>query len=615
MFGYMGKVLRINLSNKECKFEDLNEKSAYDYIGCRGLGVKTYINEVDPNVEPLSEENKVVIATGPLTGTIAPTGGRYMVITKSPLTNTIGIANSGGFWGTQLKRAGIDMIIVEGKSQNPVYIVIEDEKVEIKDASHIWGSVVSKTTETLKMETSDKHKVLCIGPAGENLSPMAAVMNDVERAAGRGGLGAVLGSKNLKAIVARGTKSVEIADKEKFREVVKEKSNKLRNDPVGGSGLPTYGTAVLVNIINENGMHPVKNFQGSYTDPDIIEPISGESLTKDHLTRNTHCASCPIGCGREVKLRDGKVVGGPEYETIWSFGADCNMFDMNYVNEANMLCNEYGLDTISAGATIASAMELYEKGYISIDDIKNDEATLNWGDGESIIKWVEKMGKREGFGDKLAEGSHRLCEKYSYPEASMTVKKQEIAAYDPRGAKGIGLNYATNNRGGCHIKGYMINPEILGYPEKLDRFASDLEKVKTTINIQNLTAVIDALGMCVFTTFGLKEVQDYVDLYNSCCGTDHTEESLMNAGDRIWNLERLYNLNSGFTKCDDTLPNRLLEEPVSQGPSKGEIHPLEEMLEVYYKERGWNEDGVITLEKLNELGLEEYRFEELTSQS
>ncbi|WML37036.1 aldehyde ferredoxin oxidoreductase family protein [Clostridium sp. OS1-26] len=603
MFGYNGKVLRINLNDKTFKFEVLDIDKAKKYLGSRGLGVKTLFDEVDPKIDPLSPDNKFIIATGPLTGTPVPTSGRFMVVTKSPLTGTIAIANSGGKWGAELKAAGYDMLIVEGKSDTPVYVNIVDDKVEFKDASKAWGKLVLETTTMLQNETDAKAKVLCIGPAGEKLSPMAAVMNDVDRAAGRGGVGAVMGSKNLKAIVVKGSGKVKLFDEEVVKKVASEKIAILRKDPVAGTGLPTYGSAVLVNIINENGIHPVRNFQEAYTEN--ADMISGETLTKDCLVRKNPCYRCPIACGRWVKLDDGTECGGPEYETLWSFGSDCDVYDINAVNRANMLCNEYGLDTISAGATIAAAMELYQRGYIKDDELSADGVSLKWGDANAIVEWTKKMGEREGFGDKLAEGSYRLCLSYGAPELSMTVKKQELPAYDPRGCQGHGITYAVNNRGGCHIKGYMISPEILGYPEKLDRFSLEGKAAYARV-FHDLTAVIDALGLCIFTTFGLG-AQDFVDMYNAVVGGElHDVNSLMMAGDRIWTLEKLYNLAAGIDSKQDTLPKRLLEEEVPDGPSKGHVHKLDVLLPEYYSVRGWDENGIPTAETLKKLGLDEY---------
>ncbi|WP_434302962.1 aldehyde ferredoxin oxidoreductase family protein [Clostridium botulinum] len=603
MYGYNGKILRIDLTNRECTLESLDEEKAKKFIGARGLGVKTLLEEIDPKIDPLSIENKLVIVTGPITGAPMPTSGRYMVVTKAPLTGTIAISNSGGKWGTELKNAGYDMIIVQGKSDVPVYVNIEDDKIEIKEANHLWGKTSLETTKILCNENNERAKVLCIGPAGEKLSLMAAIMNDIDRAAGRGGVGAVMGSKNLKAIVVKGSGKVKVFNEEEAKKVSLEKIKILREDPVAGGGLPTYGSAVLVNIINENGVHPVRNFQKSYTDE--ADKISGETLTEDCLVRKNPCYRCPIACGRWVKLDDGTECGGPEYETLWSFGSDCDVYDLNAINVANMLCNEYGLDTISAGATIAAAMELYEKGYIKDEDIKEDGLSLKWGDAEAVVGWTKKMALREGFGDKMADGSYRLCESYGVPEFSMTVKKQELPAYDPRGIQGHGITYAVNNRGGCHIKGYMISPEILGYPEKLDRFSLEGKAAYAKI-FHDLTAVIDSLGLCIFTTFGLG-VQDYVDMYNVVVGGKlHDAESIMEAGDRIWTLEKLFNLEAGIDSSHDTLPKRLLKEPIPEGPSKGCVHKLSELLPEYYAIRGWDKNGIPTEDTLKKLGLEEY---------
>ena len=603
MYGYNGKILRIDLTNRECTLESLDEEKAKKFIGARGLGVKTLLEEIDPKIDPLSIENKLVIVTGPITGAPMPTSGRYMVVTKAPLTGTIAISNSGGKWGTELKNAGYDMIIVQGKSDVPVYVNIEDDKIEIKEANHLWGKTSLETTKILCNENNERAKVLCIGPAGEKLSLMAAIMNDIDRAAGRGGVGAVMGSKNLKAIVVKGSGKVKVFNEEEAKKVSLEKIKILREDPVAGGGLPTYGSAVLVNIINENGVHPVRNFQKSYTDE--ADKISGETLTEDCLVRKNPCYRCPIACGRWVKLDDGTECGGTEYETLWSFGSDCDVYDLNAINVANMLCNEYGLDTISAGATIAAAMELYEKGYIKDEDIKEDGLSLKWGDAEAVVGWTKKMALREGFGDKMADGSYRLCESYGVPEFSMTVKKQELPAYDPRGIQGHGITYAVNNRGGCHIKGYMISPEILGYPEKLDRFSLEGKAAYAKI-FHDLTAVIDSLGLCIFTTFGLG-VQDYVDMYNVVVGGKlHDAESIMEAGDRIWTLEKLFNLKAGIDSSHDTLPKRLLKEPIPEGPSKGCVHKLSELLPEYYAIRGWDKNGIPSEDTLKKLGLEEY---------
>ncbi|MFZ2258041.1 MAG: aldehyde ferredoxin oxidoreductase family protein [Clostridiaceae bacterium] len=595
MNGYFGKLLRVNLTTGEVRVDPVDPKTSMDFIGGRGLGTKLFYDEVGPLVEPLSIDNKLFFMTGPLTGAAVPTGGRYMVITKAPLTGTIGSSNSGGKWGAELKHAGYDGLVVEGKADHPVYINIEDDKVEIRDASHLWGKLLSDTTAVLSGEIPPRAKVLSIGPAGEKLSYMASIMNDIHRAAGRSGVGAVMGSKNLKAITVKGSQQAPIADEAKLKEANDEALTLIRENGVTSVGLPNYGSAVLVNIINENGILPTNNFQeSSFKDADMI---SGEHMTEKYLLRKDPCYRCPIGCGRYVKLGDWEG-GGPEYETIWSFGSDCGINDFEKIILANKMANEYGLDTISAGATIAAAMELYQLGLIKDEEL--DGASLKWGDSDAIIEWTKRMGERSGLGDKMSDGSYRLCESYGVPELSMSSKKQEMPAYDPRGVQGQGLSYATSNRGGCHVRGYMISPEILGSPEKLDRFTTNGKATWTKI-FQDLTATIDSLGLCLFTSFALGAPQ-YARMLSAATGEEVTVEGLLQKGERIWNLERMFNLEAGITPDQDTLPKRLLEDPVTDGPSKGEVTKLDIMLPEYYMVRGWDK-GIPTQEKLTELGL------------
>ena len=604
MYGNWGRFLRVNLSTGEVKVEEYDEELAKKWLGSRGLAIYFLLRDMDPKVDPLSPDNMLIITPGPLSGTSAPTGGRYNVVTKSPQTGFITMANSGGYFGAELKFAGWDGIIVEGKADSPVYIYIKDDNVEIRDASHLWGKVVSETEKTLREEIgSKKIRILSIGPAGENLVKFAAIMNDGHRAAGRGGVGAVMGSKNLKAIVVEGSKSVPIADRQKFMLTVREKINKLKNDPTAGGGLPNYGTAVLVNIINENGLYPTRNFQTGVFEHAYEQ--SGEAMAKKYLIRNQPCYACPIGCGRVNKLPTVGVTEGPEYESIWALGANLGINDLASIIEANHQCDEFGLDTISTGGTLAAAMELYEKGYLTDDDL-GDAPPFRWGNTEVLHYYIEKIAKREGLGDKLAEGSYRFAEMYGHPEFSMSVKKLELPAYDPRGAEGHGLGYATNNRGGCHIKNYMISPEILGYPYKMDPHDISDDKIKMLILFQDLTAIIDAAGLCVFTTFGLG-ADDYRDMLNAALGWDFTTEDYLKIGERIWNAERIFNLKAGLDPArDDTLPKRFLEEPMPEGPNKGHVVRLKEMLPRYYQLRGWTEDGRVPPEKAEELGIAEF---------
>lgn len=596
MYGYRGKILRINLTDRSVKKEDLDLEMAKKFIGGRGLGTKLYFDEVDPKVDALSPENKLLFVTGPLTGTPTPTGGRYMVVTKGPLTGTIASSNSGGLWGAELKFAGYDVIILEGKADSPVYIAIEDDKVEIRDASHLWGKIVDDAEELILKEMPERTKIASIGPAGERLSKIACVVNDTNRAAGRTGVGAVMGSKNLKAIAVRGTGKVELADEEGLAEVVKKNTKILRENGVTGEGLPTYGSAILVNIINESGILPTNNFQESYFEN--AEEISGERMAEKYLVRKHPCYRCPIACGRWINL-NGKEGGGPEYETLWAFGSDCGVDDIEKIMEANFYCNELGIDTISAGATIAAAMELYEMGLIKDEEL--DGISLKFGDGNAMVEWTKRMGWREGFGDKLAEGSYRLCEMYGHPELSMTVNKQELPAYDPRGVKGQALSYATSNRGGCHVRGYLISPEILGAPQKLDRNSTEGKAIWTKI-FQDLTAVIDSVGLCLFTSFALGTTE-YREMLNAATGQELTDEELLLAGERVWNIERLYNLSAGIQPANDTLPPRLLNETIINGPSKGDESNLKKMIPEYYAVRGWSEEGIPTEETREKLGL------------
>ncbi len=604
MYGYNGKILRVNLTTGKISEEKLDNELVKKWLGTRGFGIHTLLKEIDPKVDPLSPENKILFTTGPLTGTSAPSGGRYMIITKSPLTGYIAMANSGGYFGAELKFTGWDMLIVEGKAEKPVYIAIKDEDVEIKDASHAWGKRVGETEKILREEFGDKHaQVASIGPAGENLVKFAAVMNNGHRAAGRGGVGAVMGSKNLKAIIVRGHHRVSLPDKHKFMSVVKEKLDKLQNDPVASGGLPKYGTAVLVNIINQNGLYPTRNFKSGVFK--YAKEQSGEAMTAKYLKRNIPCYACPIGCGRGNELTTIGETEGPEYESTWALGANLGINDLASIIEANHHIDDLGMDTISTGGTLATAMELYEKGLLKQEDL-GDEPPFRWGNTEVLHYYIEKIAYRRGFGDKLAEGGYRLAKMYNGVEYFMGVKKQELPAYDPRGAEGHGLGYATDNRGGDHIKAYMISPEILGYPYKMDPHDISDEKVKMLIIFQDLTAVIDASGMCLFTTFPLGG-DDYRDLLNAALDWNLSTEEYLKIGERIWNAERLFNLKAGLAPIEeDTLPKRLTDEPMPEGPNKGHVVRLKEMLPRYYALRGWTHDGKILEEKIKDLNLEEF---------
>lgn len=600
MFGWVGKILRVNLSDGSIKKEALNLKDANMYLGARGLGTKIMMDEVDPKVDPFSPGNKVVFMTGPLTGTFASSPGRYEVVTKAPLTGTIGASNSGGHFGPELKFAGYDGIIFEGKADKPVYLYINDDAVELRNAEHLWGKSVFDATDEIINETVESARVACIGPAGEKLVLFATVMNDKHRAAGRSGLGAVMGSKNLKAVAVKGSGSIQVSDPKAFMDICVDARAKLKAHPVTGQGLATYGTEVLVNILNQSGALPTRNWRdGGYFEH--ADDTSGESLTGKYLVKNKGCYGCSIGCGRVTRIPDGPFKGfgeGPEYEAGWSYGADCGVRDLAAICKANFICNEYGIDPITMGSTIACAMELYEKGILTREEVGRD---LPFGDAEGIVELTKMAALREGFGDKLAEGSYRMAESYGHPELSMTVKKQEMPAYDGRGVQGMGLEYATSNRGGCHVRGYLTSPEILGIPQKLDPLVTT-DKAAWLKIFQDLTAVVDSAGICLFTTFaiGLPEIAAMI---KTALGWDCSDKEVLKIGERIWNLERLFNLEAGFSKSDDTLPPRLLTEPLPAGPGKGKVVELDVMLKEYYKVRGWNQDGVPTEDKKSDLAI------------
>jgi len=600
MHGWNGQIVRVNLSTGNVSKQPLDPGLARDYIGARGLGTKIMTDEVDPAVDALSPENKLIFAPGPLTGTYAPSGGRYNVVTKGALTGAIAAANSGGVWGAELKFAGYDALIVEGKAPKPVYLWIKDAAVEIRDATSVWGKTVPDTTDAIRAETDDDAKIACIGPAGENLVRFACIMNDLHRAAGRSGVGAVMGSKNLKAIAVVGTGAVTCADNAAFERAVMKAREKIQKHPVGGTGLRLYGTNVLTNILNQVGGYPTKNFQDGHFP--TADKIGGESLAANQLQRPKGCYSCIISCGRVTKVTNKKFAGegeGPEYETSWGFGGDCGIDDLDAITKANYLCNEYGLDTITMGGTIACAMELYERGVITREDTGG--LALEWGNAEAMVEATRLTGTGEGFGKKLGLGSFRLAESYGMPELSMSVKKQEMPAYDARAIQGIGLNYATANCGAAHVRGYTISPEILGTPMKVDKDAIE-GKAQLVITFQNLTAAIDASGGCLFTTFGIG-ADEYAEMMTGVTGTTYTPQDFMTCGDRIWNLERMFNLKAGLSAKDDCLPPRLLKEPIKTGASKGSVSRVPELLPEYYSLRGWDPKGVPTHDKLHALGL------------
>ena len=613
---WAGKILRVNLTAGTVTSEPLRMDWAKLYLGSRGLASKYLVEEIDPKVDPLSADNKIIWATGPLTGTMASTGGRYTVVTKGPLTGAIACSNSGGYWGAELKMAGWDMVIFEGASAKPVYLSIEDDKAELKDAAHLWGKSVWETEGIIKKGHQDPLvRVSSIGLAGENKVLFAAVVNDLHRAAGRSGVGAVMGSKNLKAIAVRGTKGVgNIANPKEFMRVTYEKKKILQDNAVTGAGLPTYGTQVLMSVINEMGALPTRNHQDVAFEG--AKDIGAEAMAtpratdgKKPLVTNQACFGCTIACGRIQKIDQNHFTvdnkpqywgasGGLEYEAAWALGAANGVKDLDALQYANVLCNEQGMDPITFGATIGAVMELYQMGVLTKEQLGID---AQFGSAQALAHFAEITARGEGFGIEIGQGSKRLCTKYGHPELSMSVKGQEFPAYDSRGIQGMGLTYATSNRGACHLRSYTVASEVLGIPVKTDPLTAD-GKPELVMAFQDATAAFDSAGICIFTSFawGLADVQPQVA---AACGEEFTLENLSLIGERIWNMERDFNNRAGFTSKDDTLPKRLLEEPAKTGPAKGLVNKLPEMLPKYYDIRGWDGDGQLKAATRERLGL------------
>lgn len=613
MKGWNGKVLRIDLSAASASVEDLDRTIAEQYIGGLGLGTKYLYDEVDPAVDPLGPDNKLFFATGPLTGTGAPGANRYMLVTKSPLTGGVANSSAAGDFANAIKYAGFDMVVVEGVSQAPVFVSIDDGRVTFHDAAGLWGQDTEQTERAVIAATAPDAKVASIGPAGENLVRFACVMNDMGRAAGRSGVGAVMGSKRLKALAVRGTGGIKVADGDRFMETVRGCYASLTDPYV--EHFHKHGTPGVLQLVNAYGGLPTKNFR--FGTNKHAEDISGERLAETLSVRTRMgmaCPACPVACGRVSRVAAGDHAGvgaGPEYETVGMFGSSCYTNDLEAVTRANFICNQAGMDTITMGASIACAMEMYELGLIPEADIG---FPLPFGDGEAMVKLVEMTARREGFGELLAEGSHRMAEHYGHAEFSMSAKKQEFASYDPRAIQSMALAYATEPRGGCHIRGEAQDYSIYsvvhwhitkdrGIEEPLDPL--DTDHPEYVVELQDWFRLIDSGGLCNFMFYLGMDEDQLRDLIEAATGMDMGgHPGLMRIGARIFNLEVLFNRRAGVSADADTLPPRMLEEPLPDGPGKGLVAELGKMLPPYYAYRGWDEHGALTPDKAAELGLE-----------
>jgi len=601
------KVLRVNLTEGSSSVEPLNMEWAKDYLGERGLASKYLMESMDPKTDAMSPENVLIFATGPLTGTMASTSGRYAVVTKGPLTNAIACSNSGGKFGAELKFAGYDLLILEGRSPEPVYLHIVDDAVEILPADDLWGTSVWKTEEWIKARHQNPLlKIASIGVAGEQGVRYACIVNDLHRAAGRSGVGAVMGSKNLKAVAVHGSVGVSVKDPKRFMQAVAE-TKELLAESRGRRALTKLGTNAMIDTMQEFGGLPTRNFEAVQFEG--VDKINARAMMTPkpnghvNLLTNKACFGCTIACGRIAHIDETHFTivnrkeywhasGGLEYETAYAFGPLVGVDDIDALTFAGYLMNEHGMDPISFGGTLAAAMELYQMGVITQED--TDGIALEFGNAEALTVMAEKTGKFEGFGQVLGLGSRLMCEKYGHPEISMAVKGQEFAGYDSRALQGMGLGYATSNRGACHLKH--------------DTFAEDMEdqsgkgKAVPCKESQDRTAMIDSTGLCLFVTaaWGVEEFCKQID---AACEGEWTEQRLLDCGERTWTLERQFNLAAGLTAADDTLPKRLLEVPAPGGTAKGKVCELDVMLPEYYKVRGWTKDGVPKKETLKRLGL------------
>ncbi len=593
--GYANRIARVDLARGKVEYEQPNEDDLKKYIGGRGLGVK-YVFDNGPKVEPLSGDNILCFMVGPVVGSDFEMSGRIAVVTKSPLTGTVTDSHHGGWSGARLRWAGFDGVIFKGKAPKPTYAYIEDGKVTLKDASKVWGKNVHDTVSAMMKEHGKENtSVVAIGTAGEKLVKFAAIVNENDRASGRGGVGAVMGSKNLKCLVIRGRISnrPRPARPEAFKEAVPMVSRAIMNAAVTSprkGGLSVYGTNVLMNLVNEIGALPTRNAQQTMFEH--ADDIGGETVKETILVGNPTCHACPVACKKEVEVKEGpyKVrMESTEYESMWSLGANCGCSNKEAISKMVYLTNDYGFDTIEAGNAISVAMEASQRGLI--------KERIEWGDADVMIELLHKIGRREGIGDTLAEGCWRAAKAFGDEGMANQVKGQAIAAYDPRGLQGMGLGYATSNRGACHLRGYTPASEVLGVPGKSDPLAWE-GKGKLLKTFQDLHAISDSLDLCKFSVFA-EGADEYLAQYKAMTGVETNTDGLMRTGERIYNLERYYNNLCGFAGKDDTLPEKFLRIPGS-GPAAGHLCELDKMKKEYYEARGWV-DGVVPDSKLREL--------------
>jgi len=605
--GYSGRLLIIDLTSREITKEDLNLRIAREFIGGEGIASTILFEQVGPETDPLGPDNRLIFMTGAFVATNIPCGIKTTVVSKSPLTGIYGESVFSAPLGIDLKNSGYDGMIIRGRAKEPVYIWINDDQVEIREAQHLWGEETFETVNKLRKELRDVTiSVVTIGPAGERLVRLASIIADDSRAAGRCGLGAVMGSKNLKAIASKGTGKISVSNPTRLNELRKEAvTTALPNT----KALRDNGTASGLITFEQNGNLPIRNWtRGSFPE---AEKITGTTMTRRILTAPYPCKTCPIACGRKVKVESGPYAmegSGPEYESMAALGSLCYNSNLESIAKANDLCNRLGIDTISTGQAIAFAMECYEKGLIT----ETGGVDLTWGNPDAIVKICELIGKKEGLGEVLGEGVLMAAKKIGKgsEKFAIHVKGLEFPEHNPRKFKSMGIAYATSNVGANHNRGSpmlvernLLSPE-LPWKEPVDGFIAK-DKGRMTKVYQDICCAVDSLGICKFMVFwGKLPIRILVEYYNAITGWDITFEDLMKAGERIWNLQRAFNIRMGTSRKDDTLPDRFLKESVNEGPAKGQIVELETMLAEFYNERGLDENGKPRKDKLLELGLD-----------
>ncbi len=609
MKGYIGKILYFNLSQSKKEIRDLDTDDAKKYIGGSGLGAKILFDETDEHTDPLGPENVLIFMTGPFTGTPVLSSSRYSVVSKSPQTGIFGESNSGGSWAEMLKKSGFDGIVIKGKASKPVYLWLNNGEVELRDASHIWGKDTFEIDPILKSETNGKAVVACIGQAGEKCVPLAAIMNDGidARAIGRCGMGAVMGSKKLKAVVVHGDGKTDVNDLKGLNDSIKKLSKGIVEDTLG---LKKLGTGGALAVFEEMGSLPLQNWRYVGRWKEGAQKITGRTLVESYVTGNYSCKKCIIGCGKKVEVKDGPDKSieqpAPEYETLAFMGSNCLVDDLEAIIKANELCNRYGLDTIGTGSVIAFGMEAFEKGLISKEDTEG--IALVWGNGDSVVEMVRKIGESKGIGKVLGLGSKEAAKRLgkNAEEFAIHVKGLDFAAHDPRAYNAGAVSFATSARGACHLSGFshifersLTAPEI-DIPEPMNRFKVSGKGILAA-KTQDYMGVLDSMEICKFMLFGGIGISTYIEWYNYVTGEEMDVDRFIKTGERIFNLKRLYNVKCGISRKDDFLPPRILTwKRVGEGLSSN-LPPLGTMLGEYYEYREWSEDGIPSKEKLDEL--------------